>query len=82
MVINGYIFLLEEEMLEDGCKITIIEMDSPSSFEDKYGYHALFKQLNDLYRCPCGQFYEYKEGDSSKMVCPDCGREVDSPEKD
>lgn len=69
-------------MIRDECKIIVIETGESSCFEDKYGYYAILEQLNDLYRCPCGQFYVFKEGDHSKMVCPDCGKEVDTPKKE
>ncbi|MDD4409854.1 MAG: hypothetical protein PHW52_04355 [Candidatus Pacebacteria bacterium] len=57
--------------------ITIIELDAQSSgcVEDKYGYLALFKTLNDTYRCPCGNFYVYKDDEGSTLVCPTCGNE-------
>lgn len=47
-----------------------------SSFEDKYGFYALFRDLSEKYRCPkCNAFLEFKDSGYTTLICPDCGFE-------
>jgi len=65
--------------------IIVIENNSKPGdpgFEDKYGFYALFADLNEKYRCPeCNDFFVYSDDDGTILICPSCGFKKPTPER-